>query len=341
VITWLNNKERVCDADFRRRIRIIRNLVWNSHDEIRDENMTALLEEASTIMIEGIIPQAEKGSRGFNTTQKEEERDKLEWLKANPDMEEALFVLEDHDLLQGCIAIIGLENSENFGKFDLLFRCDRDLINRALLATGDYSQDVNWRTQIGVADKDAVWRDLFHPSQQRQNFAKTRDIINKLLSRFSPSEINNTALTNFVEQYLNSSNTPKNLLYYFVKYSTMRNHGYGMYYKKHKQDDYDILIMNTRERLNGKNWDVFLYTLCHSQEFSGKLSLGDYAYSGDDKIKIIGTDIAIENANDRFIVYKNGEESKEKKIQQDQNCIDLEDRVDVAKALIREILTSL
>ncbi|KAA6320521.1 hypothetical protein EZS27_029715 [termite gut metagenome] len=141
-----------------------------------------------------------------------------------------------------------------------------------------------------------------------------------------------------MEEYLNDAATPKDWKYYFVKYDTMRIGSYGKYYWKNvskEQNPYEIIMMNTETNLNGKNWDVFLYTLYHCSDLAGKLSLGDYAYSGD-KLKLVGTDIEMECLNDKFILSQN-DEIKKYPIPQSENWIDIEDRIEFAKQLIREL----
>ena len=75
-----------------------------------------------------------------------------------------------------------MNNPNNFSKFKLLFnQCDKDVISRALLTIGDYSQNLGWRTQLGVKTKETVWADLFHPTKQRNvggKFQNTSNILN-------------------------------------------------------------------------------------------------------------------------------------------------------------------
>jgi hypothetical protein len=331
--TYLLNKDKVLEDDFRRRIRIIRNLIWNSQFEIREERMQRLLTEVAIIITEGYVPISE------------EERNKIEWLKSNPQMVDKLFLLEDHRVLKGCVAIVGLDNSDNFTKFKLLFdNCNKDLINRALLTLGDYSQQDSWRVQrvqIGVNSRsqEKVWSDLFHPTKQRQRFEFTSQILNQLLSHLNESGINDNTLKQLIDEYLNDAGTLKDWKYYFVKYDTMRIGSYGKYYWKNiskEQNPYEIIMMNTETNLNGKNWDVFLYTLYHFSDFEGKLSLGNYAYSGD-KLKIIGTDIEIDCLNDKFITLQNNAIINEYPIPQSEDGIDIEDRIEFAKQIIRKL----
>ena len=335
--TYLINKDKISEDDFKRRIRIIRNLIWNSNDEIRDDRMKTLLAESETIIFTNGIPVSERGDLGYNARQKEEERNKLEWLKNNPQMEDELYHLEDHTLLRGCIAMVDLMNSDNFRKFRLLFdNCNKDLINRTLLSIGDYSQLISWRYQIGAKSNDSVWFDLFHPTKQRQGFDKTTKVLNTLLSELDESNINNQYLEQLVNKYLDSTDTPKDWRYYFVKYSQMRQGNFGMYYwYKLPERPYEIIMMNTEKSVGGRNWNVFLYTLYYLPDFAGKLTLGDYGYQGD-KLKIRNSDLEIVCLNDKYVVAQN-ETNTEYPIQQTDG-IDIKDRIEKGKQIINDLL---
>lgn len=335
--TYLLNKDKILENDFRKRIRIIRNLIWNSTDEIRDDRMKTLLFESETIILTSEIPVSERGDLGYNVRQKDEERNKIEWLKTNSQMEDELFHLEDNPLLKGCIAVVDLNNSSNFKKFRLLFKnCTKDLINRALLCTGDYSQLVSWRYQIGAKSNESVWFDLFHPTKQRQGFDKTSNILNTLLSNLDESSIKNESLEQIVTKYLNNSDTPKDWRFYIVKYNPMRQGNFGMYYWKNlSEKPYEIIMMNTEKSIGGRNWDISLYTLNTLPDFVEKLSLGDYAYQGD-KLKIQNSDTEIECFNDKYVVSQNGKQTEY--IIQQNDGLDVEDRVEKGKQIINDLL---
>jgi len=338
--TYLQSKDKVSEQMFRRRIRIIRNLIWNSNDEIRDERMHTLLSECKTITLSGEIPVFEKGDAGFNVRQKEEERHKIEWLKSNSEMEKALFHLEDHPLLKGCIAIIGLDNKNNFNKFRLLFNnCSKDSINRALLSVGDYSQLISWRHQVGAQNNESVWFDLFHPSKQRQHFDKTKETLNLLLNMLTEAAINDESLGLLINMFLDNPNTQKDWRYYLIKYDQMRSGNFGMYYWQNDaerlKERYEIIMMNTEKSIGGRNWNIFLHTLFHLPEFAGKLSLGEYAYQGD-KLNVVNLAIEIECLNDKYVITQNGNHV-EYEIQQ-SNGLDVEDRIEKGKQIIRDLL---
>ncbi|HCY41231.1 MAG TPA: DUF262 domain-containing protein [Prolixibacteraceae bacterium] len=337
IITYLQNKESISEAQFHKRIRIIRNLIWNSTDEIRDDRMKTLLNESETIILSGEIPISESGELGYNVRQKEEERKKIEWLNDNAEKDDELYHLEDHSLLKGCVSIVDLNNSSNFKKFRLLFNnCNKDLINRILLTIGDYSQFISWRFQLGARYNESVWFDIFHPTKQRSGFEDTFKILNDLLSNLEESNINDEFIEKCIDAYLENKETPKEWSYYFIKYNPMRQGNFGMYYWKSLANrNYDVIMMNTEKSIGGKNWNIFLYTLNQLPEFSGKLSLGDYAYQGD-KLKIKSTDYEIECQNDKYVVSQN-ELQTEYPIQQIEG-IDKVDRIERGKQIIYELL---
>ncbi len=333
ITTYLQNTDTVSEVQFRKRIRIIRNLIWNSTDEIRDDRMRTLLNESEAIILSGEIPISESGELGYNVRQKEEERKKIEWLIDNREKEDELYHLEDHSLLKGCVSIVDMNNSSNFEKFRLLFNnCNKDLINSVLLTIGNYSQFISWRFQFGARYNESVWFDLFHPTKQRSGFDDTFKILNNLLSTLEVSNINDEYLGKCIDSYLDNKETHKDWSYYFIKYSPMRQGNFGMYYWKSLADiNYNVIMMNTEKSIGGKNWNVFLYTLYLLPEFSGKLSLGDYAYQGD-KMKIKNTDYEIECQNDKYIVSHN-ELQTEYPIQQIEG-VDTEDRIERGKQII-------
>lgn len=337
VVVYLQNKQSVQEEDFKHRIRIVRNLIWNSRDEIRADgqrnNMPQLLAETKEIILQGTIPT----TTGYNKRQKEEEQAKIDWLQTNLDKQDTLFHLEDHSLLYGCIAVVGLDNVANFDKFRELFNnCDWDLISRALLAKGDYSQMVGWRWQLGTKN-DSTWKDLFHPSKQREGFDNTTNVLNDLLA--SLTTIDADELQNVIDTYLNNSSTLKDWRYYFVKYAEpiLTNwelpSTYGFYYT-YKDGDYHTLRMNTEKSLGGRNWNVFILTLYY--QLDEKYPLDDYAYQGN-KLQL-SNDLWLDCLNDKFVFYKwNNDQWKidlEMPIPQDENGIDSVDRIEFMKKRI-------
>lgn len=340
IITYRLNSDRVSENEFRRRIRILRNLIENSSFEIRDDRMNILLSECETIILTGTIPTTEKGDLGFNVRQKNEEIEKTAWLEINTHLEDEMFHLEDHHLLKGCIAIVGIENYNHFKKFRLLFNnCSKDNINRAMLSIDDFSQAVSWRRQLGAKINDSVWINLFHPSKQRQGFEKTYQVLNSLLAKLDERDITNENLEEISNEYLSNSDTLKDWRYYFVKYSAMRDGNFGMYYwKDQTATPYEVFMMNTEISIGGKNWNPFHYTLKKDDRFKGKLTLGDYAFNEDELI-INNSPYKIKCFNDKYVVYYN-ELPTEYPIKQ-KNNVDIEDRIEKGREIIMQLINNM
>ncbi len=187
VLIYLINKEQVSVDEFKERIRIIRNLVMNSADEIREERMQALLNDTQNIILKREI---NLKTLGFNEVQKNQELDKIEWRQQNVELIDDLNQLEDHFLLQGSVVIIGLDEPDKLKQrivnFRSLFNHEIDYIkiSTALLTINDYSQLASWRFVFG-SKLDSTWRELFTISKQRKHFDRTRETLRNLLDQTS------------------------------------------------------------------------------------------------------------------------------------------------------------
>ncbi|MCC2959331.1 DUF262 domain-containing protein [Massilia sp. IC2-278] len=97
---------RLCKtAEFPRRLRILRNLIEASNNELRAEKMPALLADVRRLIVDGTL----EGILSFNQAQVSDEKLKAELLKTAPYLEHDLFALEDHALLRGCLAAFELD----------------------------------------------------------------------------------------------------------------------------------------------------------------------------------------------------------------------------------------
>lgn len=339
VLVYLENKESIAEAGFQRRIRIIRNLIMNSSDEIRADaqrnNMPMLLQETKEIMLTGVIPHA----GAYNQKQREEEIAKEDWLINNSQYSDELFHLEDHNLLYGCVSVVGLEHPENFKKFRELFKnCSKQSISRALLSYGDYSQSLDWRWQIGTSNERnlSTWQDLFHPSNKRKGFENTKTVLNAMLS--SIDVFSDFVLEEVIEGYLANPEVELNWRYYFVKYPEMLSDTYGMYYS-FKDGIFHTLKMHTAERLNGRHWNVF--NLAIHNATNNTYTLGEYG----DKLHI-SDELSLDCLNDKFVLYKRNEEDNvdyaiQKYPINNENGIDAEDRVLFGVQLVNQIVSDI
>ena len=154
-LLYLKNQASVNDTDFRRRLRVVVNLLKNSKNEVVDtpngdagNRIPAILQQVESIILNGVIADFvmidSEQRQNFNVVQMEEERQKLIFTTEHPEHSDSLFQLEDFYLLEGRVDIVGYENSHLYQKFISLFTtCSRDAIDCAMLSITDYSQRLN------------------------------------------------------------------------------------------------------------------------------------------------------------------------------------------------------
>ena len=354
------------DANFRRRLRIVNNLVNNSVNTLRSDFMKELLAQVEKIILIGIVEQVEEGKARFQSRQMDEERLKLQWTQEHPEMAETLFRLEDHPYLNGYVnAVVGekWENVKWCDRFYSLFNCNHHSVNKALLAIGDYFEKDAWRYQIGIGDfvvnrnvKDRMWQELFSPVRLEDCLCA---VLQQILSQ--KETFDDDYLNELVTAYLQETKEYP-LRYYIVKYDSMRTNrdgrynNYGKYYWRHHNDwpkkdedkqrelrlkDYNVILMTTEWSTGGYNHDVFLKAL---YDLAGKvnisLELENYSYSryneGGDKLKM---------DNGRYLtladnVYKIYDEKNElldsHQIVQNDAGIDIEERVEIGLQMIKK-----
>jgi hypothetical protein len=257
--------------DFAARTRTIRNLVFASGDEIRTENFPALLDETADLARGGVVDEV----RAYNKRQIEEEIRKESFLAQHPDfrgLREALHALEDHDLLRGCLAAFELGGDpavfvRRAAVFLEVFSQDPvpplRMIGAALLACGDYSQEVlPGRFQFGSTDNShlSVWRELL-TSPARAGFKKTSAVLLRLLDKLadSPSATIAERLQSAADAYLKEQETSGlfDWRYYLVKYPAMRSGSSGLYVSASGAMGFDLCMME-KWQLNSYYRDPYL-----------------------------------------------------------------------------------
>lgn len=187
-----NENGSIKEIDFRRRLRVVVNLLKNSRNEVVDNpngdagnRMPANLRQVDSIILSGEIADFitidNDKRQNFNVIQMEEERQKLQFTKEHPEYSDGLFRLEDHYLLQGRTDVVGYKNTHLYQRFIHVFdTCSRDVIDCAMLAISDYSQRLNnWCIQLGSGDQneigDKAWYALFHPTGKIQILIRQRN----------------------------------------------------------------------------------------------------------------------------------------------------------------------
>jgi hypothetical protein len=339
-VLYRQNMSYVSEDDFRRRLRILNNLILNSPDQISDSEerqggnrLPAILRQTDSIILHGIIADSETIGINFNPTQLEEEKTKLEWTKANPGKVEHLFALEDHELLYGQISIVGLEHYEHFEKFKALFECNWDLVDCALLITGDYKQRERngWRYQLGSSMNDGfAWKMLFHRSDGFQGFEKTKTVLNNLLKQI-PTVTDDT-LKQIIDHYLNQceKNNTYPWTYYYTKYKVFRADRYGKYWwDNFEESPYVFTTLHTAKNPSPNSYNPFLKALSDNvwREW-----YGNYIELGNDRL--------LKESQSSYQIVTNDEEEKvldEILILQGLDGIDKENRIEKMKGIFESL----
>ncbi|NLF43225.1 MAG: hypothetical protein GX587_11060 [Bacteroidales bacterium] len=337
--------------DFQLRLRKLRNLISNSEDTVRKEYLPSLLKSVKTLISDNAVESESK----FNTTQVQEENQKEQFLLQNPNMQFALLKLEDHHLLQGCIAVLGLQQGFDLvsQKFIEVFTpgCGYVAISCALFTYGDYTQKVGWKRLL-ASKKESTWRELFTPSNRRGEFDNTKKVLSSLLLDMvnDHSKTIDGIITNYLDLFAVDPLLKKDWQYYFIKYEYFRKHVDGFYYWKDRSKPYESIMM-LRTMMNGRHWDPVLLTIKHRNENCLSMeSFGTPLIFVKEEVSI-----TITNHNDHFKfsanesntesldflekVRSNGIINGEYKymIKQDDQGLDIEDRVIRGTEIVKEL----
>jgi hypothetical protein len=336
IICYLLNKTMISNDEFIRRLRIVNNLIQNSEDEISDSElrtsgnrMPAILKQVSTIIKTGRIDDTIE--KNLNLIQLAEESLKIIWVENNPKKAEMLFELEDHDLLQGQISIIGLEHLDYFKRFQSLFSCKWDLIDCALMSIGNYGQREKngWRYQLGSKRNMKAWRNLFHKSGN-DGFNRTKDILAVLLSRADTftDEILSEIINKYIYDCENSNNYEWR--YYYIKYDMFRPGSFGKYYwSKFENKPYEFSVMKTESKISENTYQPFLMTVYKNK--LSKDSYGQRAIDGDNYIVCLNSAYVVKS-------IATDEEVERIAIEQNEKGIDMEDRIKKLQYILKKVI---
>ncbi len=337
VVSYLLNKDTISEDEFSRRLRIVNNLIQNSEDEISDSElrtsgnrMPAILKQVDSIIKTGKIDDSIE--KNLNLNQLGEEAIKITWVENNPDKAETLFELEDHDLLQGQISIVGLDHPEYFSRFRSVFSCKADLVDCALMSIGGYGQrEKKWRYQLGSKKNMKAWRNLFHKSSN-DGFERTKDALTNLLSR--ADSFTDELLSIIINTYINECETNNNYewRYYYIKYDLFRPGSFGKYYwDDFEKRPYEFCVMSTESKISENTYQPFLRAV-----YKNKLSKDHYgqrAIDGDNYILCENSAYVVKNTTTNVEVER-------VVIAQNNNGIDTEDRIKKLQSILEKRLES-
>ncbi len=259
--------------EFPRRIRVLRNLIEASSDELRPGQMPKILDDVHQVIRYGAV----EAVATLNQAQLADEQLKSTFLEEKPELEGEVFRLEDHELLRGSLGAFKL-NALGFEKRATSFRglmsqpeLWSDLL-AALLAVGEYQrQRANSRPFLFGTDSkrhDSAWRDLLTGSSH-EALRPTRDVLTVFLERIGGTSSTPLAdvLAEIVKEYLDLCEEAQRFdwRYYMVKYPSMREKGSSTYFAERTKDTepaamgYSLCMLRAGGRaLNGYYRDPYL-----------------------------------------------------------------------------------
>lgn len=322
ITVYLQHQQDVAYADFVRRIRIVNNLIQNSEDEVSDRldrnRLPAILQAVDAIILTGAIDASIENN--FNVNQIQEEQEKIKFLAEHPEAAEALFALEDHDMLKGQIGIVGLENLTLGDRFASLFTCSLDKIDCALMTIGNYGQRERngWRYQFASKSMRSAWTELFHKSAN-SGYDNTKAILVQLL--MTNMTFSNSVLDDIISAYTAkceaASEYPWN--YYYVKYPVFRPGSHG------KLSNTDVAAK------------PYLYSVMQTKTQWSQNTYMPYLKEADDVHlsrdsmgqRLVYADTYITCENGAYVVHNNEDETviDTLTIAQNEAGIDTEDRI--------------
>lgn len=346
-LLYLMNLDEIGEEDFRRRLRIVVNLLKNSRNEVVDNpngdagnRMPAILKQLENIIILGEMAENVEvdGStrQNFNVLQMEEERQKLIFTTRQPEVAEQLFTLEDHYLLDGRVSVVGYENVKYYQPFiDLFAKCSRDKIDCAMLAIGDYSQRLNrWFIQLGSGDEgdlgSEAWYSLFHPSGKNTDFEHTKESLRTILRENPMAE--EQYLDNKAEEYISQCREQNcyDWRYYYIAYPAFRYFRYGKYTMT-EEAPYEMVALFTKKKESSNAYQCMLQGLIDEEAVAASAEWYDIR-------NLTFKKGLLTCHNDAFVSYNLNYDTERARfpIPQDENGIDTKDRVLLFKELRKD-----
>jgi hypothetical protein len=306
--------ECATDAATMKRLRIVRNLVDWSVDEIRTENMSRLIEQTNRIM-SGYLPE----TTGFNVAQMEDERRKAEFLSQSPHLEPALHALEDHDLLRGRLLAFSLEPETLATHADAFARAfgdemDHNGMAAALLAADDYTdRGYVVRRLVPARQHDRRWREVMTGTLPRSTESAVAKALHAVLTCVSgtngtPNEALNGSL---VQPFLIERTSVDwfDWRFYFVAYPAMRDSAQGCY-SPAKVDGVVRMgyVMRRHHNVDRayRDADPYLHAVCArvGEEMSNRLTLEQTERVDSGQwLRLTDTGITIASRQDGWRVY--------------------------------------
>ena len=339
---------------FNDQIRVVRNLVVNSENELRDTVLGNSFLEVEEFVSKDDL----QVFKTFKTDQIEEEKVKGDFIKQSLKDKETLQKLEDSDILRGSISLLPLDNKvknraekflEIFDESDFILNFQTKI--NLLLSFGDYTQDDGSLTNLMTSKHRNIRSFLTTPGYNKSQFkSKTQPTILACLDYFISN--NGVSISQPIDNaILTYTTNPKDWKYYFLKYSSFRENSNQGNFNWHNNSDYCIWKMKERQ-FNGYHWDPFLYELSKSnKKLEFENNYGSKVVFFHNKKKILVSSIPdgflFENGMaDRALntlldnLEKNGiiDNEGKFKIAQTTDGLDMEDRIEKLQQTLNGII---
>jgi hypothetical protein len=250
-------------TDFPRRLRVLRNLLAASEDELRPEAMSQIVLDVEHLVLQGDLDSVVR----LNQAQRGDEIEKRSFLIQHPEMGMHIFALEDHDLLRGSLVSFELDADRLEDRavvFAEVFAnaLHASMLTGTLLALGQYQRKVGAAMKFGAPVPSGRWRDLL-TGADRDKMAPTRTVLTALLDHLSgPGSTLTTRLQAVQEDWLRKREDEQRFdwRYYLVRYPSMREGKSGIYRSADGTMGYSLCMLEG-EYLNGYYRDPYLHAL--------------------------------------------------------------------------------
>ncbi|WP_410875111.1 DUF262 domain-containing protein [Nocardia sp. A7] len=268
--------------DFARRLRVLRNLLEASTNEVRVENMPALIRAVTCLVTVESLTEALQHLSAFNEAQIDDERAKAAFLGTHPELSEVVFGLEDHRLLRGSLVAFELDAKRLADRahcFEALMG-DRRLwpaLTAALLATGDYSRTRQSRSfRFGSPEEDRWWRELL-TGAKRSTLRGIAEVTARVLDTLSASDEGLPDALKQIRRSWLSEQDSYDWRYYLVKYAVMRNGKSGIYVAEGGRMGFSLCMLD-KTQLNSWYRDPYLDAVQRTADVRNALE--SFLYTG-------------------------------------------------------------
>lgn len=303
--------------DFNVRLRVLRNLVEASENEIRADRMHRILMDVDHYL------QSEDGDlrllKSFNQVQLEDEVRKRTFLAEHPAARDAVQALEDHRLLRGSLGAFDLDAdllAERGRAFERMFAepATWPALTGALLTKGDYFRQASTLSYyFGSPTTEGPWRQLLTGGGKgsvvgiRSAWAEMLDGVSRTSDSLDSlyADLTSTWLAD------RRSHSWFDWRYHLVAYDEMREGRSGIYVTERGVLDFELCALR-RVQLNSKYRDPYLYAIY--RRGGVEESLQDPWFSGYQYhprwLRVTGSELALRSRNHGFDIQCLGQEAQ-------------------------------